>query len=611
MKITCQSLYKLLWIVFLLNIASVGFCQNLRQVKDYYDKERIHIKQLYHVKQNSKKTLLEGEFTSFYQNGNVQIKGFYRNNQPEQEWSYFYESGKLRSKGSYQEGKKKDKWLFYYENQNLQSEGFFENDQKQGKWLNYYENGKLKSSGEMCAGNPCGTWKHYYEDGTLKATTFYDKKSGKALQEQYHTNGKLKAVGWLKYEKSDSTWRYYDENGKLQAVGNEKDGKKQGEWQFFYSDSSLSAIGNYEKGVPQGTWKYFYPNGNLKSVGKFENGIKNGNWRTFYTNGKLESNANFAKGTGEYKEYYENGTLKVSGYYENGKKQNNWKYYEQNGKLFAECNFKQNIGQYKGYHEDGSLRTKGVIEGDKKIGTWELYHPDGSLAGYYKPYYENENQVETENQAIVTNNAKTDTLPKGNIVIILPKKKSRYFRRTPSDKRYLLVGTNPLLPLFSSITANVEYLILEKMGYAFNVRWHRSPLFRQGTTPSINQTYEQSVSLDFAHKFYHPDNGAGSLYFGYEMRIKEALYQTTLLNNTFSPTLLETNETAFETLLIGGDKLLHELGRKRNYSLDMMLGLGIGTRWQRNQNEQEFAHRSKNPVYLAYRLSFVVAIALN
>jgi hypothetical protein len=95
------------------------------------------------------------------------------------------------------------------------------------------------------------------------------------------------------------------------------------------------------------------------------------------------------------------------------------------------------------------------------------------------------------------------------------------------------------------------------------------------------------------------------------MRIKEALYQTTLLNNSFTPTLLETNETAFETLLIGGDKLLNELGRKRNYSLDMMLGLGIGTRWQRNQNEQEFLNRNKNPVYLAYRLSFVVAIALN
>ena len=89
------------------------------------------------------KDTIGGIYHEYYQNGNIKLRGSYKNGKRDGDWSYFYENGKLWSMGEYTEGIRNGLSNVYYETGVLRMEGNYRNNKRSGPWKFYNESGKL------------------------------------------------------------------------------------------------------------------------------------------------------------------------------------------------------------------------------------------------------------------------------------------------------------------------------------------------------------------------------------------------------------------------------------------------------------------------------------
>ena len=78
-----------------------------------------------------------------------------------------YENGNVKMKGEFKDGKRTGIWKAYYEDGTLWSEGEFVDGKRNGYGLNYYPNGKLRMEGNYKDDKQVGKWKFYNEEGIL------------------------------------------------------------------------------------------------------------------------------------------------------------------------------------------------------------------------------------------------------------------------------------------------------------------------------------------------------------------------------------------------------------------------------------------------------------
>lgn len=89
------------------------------------------------------KDTIGGVYHEYYKNGNIKVKGVFKNGKRDGDWSYFYENGKLWSWGVYTEGVRNGASSVYYENGVLRMEGNYFNNKQIGLWKFYNQQGKL------------------------------------------------------------------------------------------------------------------------------------------------------------------------------------------------------------------------------------------------------------------------------------------------------------------------------------------------------------------------------------------------------------------------------------------------------------------------------------
>jgi hypothetical protein len=95
------------------------------------------------------KDTIGGIYHEYYTNGNIKVKGIYKNKKRDGDWSYFYENGKLWSWGEYTEGVRNGGSSVYYENGVLKMEGTYLNNKQVGLWKFYNKEGKLIKEVQM------------------------------------------------------------------------------------------------------------------------------------------------------------------------------------------------------------------------------------------------------------------------------------------------------------------------------------------------------------------------------------------------------------------------------------------------------------------------------
>ena len=124
------------------------------------------------------------QFSSYFDNGNLQVKGCIINDARVGLWEYYYENGQLKEHGEYQKDTKGglDKNC-----------GEYFKSIKAGVWKEYYDNGEKKSVGQFAPLALC------HQD------TSYVEKDG-----EYDVRITID-IDFLKHD----LWKYYDDKGDL------------------------------------------------------------------------------------------------------------------------------------------------------------------------------------------------------------------------------------------------------------------------------------------------------------------------------------------------------------------------------------------------------------
>ncbi|MCB0495286.1 MAG: hypothetical protein KDC79_04080 [Cyclobacteriaceae bacterium] len=570
-----KNLYLLLLVIA---IAQSALGQQLMQT--YYDIGGEPLKEEYGINENGE---FNGAYTSFYENGNTKSKGTFRNNKSVGVWSYYFPSGALRMKGVVENGKNVGVWEYYYETGGLKMEGELVDGKKTSLWVIYYANGSKQSEGNFDNNNRIGTWKYYAESGALQATEEIEEDH--SVYTEYYITGERKSTGSNFGGKKIGEWSYFYEDGSLEAKGIYKDGKKFGPWTYYNESGSVKAEGDYINDLADGIWIYYYESGQVQSKGKLYKGQKDGSWSLFYADGKLKGEVDYQLGDGFYKEYYKSGSIKVEGKIVNGRNQGLWKYYYESGFLEGECKFRNGEGDFVGYYPPstrkeikegltGTKKMKGVIQDNKKVGIWELFEPNGDLAGYYKPYYEGENEGfsladDVKEQQVLSAEKRQVRLGTYGY----HSTKSRYFKSKINEHRAYIIDYNPIAVFYNIFPVGLEYYMDQRLGYEVLGQYIRSPFLSDFRSLEDGKNYFEGFSASVRQKFYQKETTIGVPYFAHELRYTFLLHSTNILGEP----KLGAVESRYEYAILVGVRYFKNR-RDNGFTIDVFLGAGAGYR---------------------------------
>lgn len=573
-----SSLQKVIVLIGLtMCIVSYSYAQDI-ELKTYHDEDKSIVKEIYFI-DDSVSVKLTGSYKSYFINGILEKEGYYRNNHPDSIWTYYYESGQIKMKGAVRNGSNYGLWEYYYENGNINMVGPIIDSKREGEWNFHFENGVLKTKGKFSDGKKEGIWNYFNEEGELKAQAFFKCDVGN--YKEFYNNGELKAAGKNIGGQNDNTWHFYYENGKLKAVGDYDLGKRVGLWIYYHENEIIASQGNYIDGNKEGKWIYYHENGELSSEGALRKDKKEGYWKLFNNNGILKADAVFDSNDGKYTEYYESGEVKAEGNILNGKYHGTWIYYYKDGTKEGKGEYLNGNGDYIGYYKEGSMKMKGKIKDGVNVGLWELYKEDESLAGYYRPYYE-------DNKPIYKLVDKEKPV-RGNYIKPAYKYKSyksRYFHPVVNEFHGLIMATNPLATVFGRLPFSFEYYFEERLGYEIVATIIKDPFYKSPESIELNKIYDGGFDIAVKQKFYHPEGKLGMFYFGHEVRLTSLKHYANVLDSANANTKkinINTQETKFEYALYIGDRWMHLFGeRNKNnsfgFTIDVFLGFGFGYR---------------------------------
>ncbi len=190
----------------------------------------------------------QGYWEKYYQNGNIQYSGYFKDNKPVGEFKRYDQNGVLKVEMFYKENSVKIYSKFYYPGKILQAEGIYV--------------GKLKDS----------IWNYYSVDGfKINEIPYqYDKKHG--TEKKYYQNGNLTEKSEWKNGVNDGlTIRYY-ESGKVMMRIFYMNGILDGEYNVYGSDENILIQGQYENNKREGKWIYYKENGHIKDELNYING---------------------------------------------------------------------------------------------------------------------------------------------------------------------------------------------------------------------------------------------------------------------------------------------------------------------------------------------------
>ena len=85
------------------------------------------------------------------------------------EWVTYYNNGQLFEKGEYKDGKEEGEWVIYSRNGLLITKGEYKDGKRIGEWVDYWTNGNLHTKGEYKDGKRIGEWVYYHQDGSFNS----------------------------------------------------------------------------------------------------------------------------------------------------------------------------------------------------------------------------------------------------------------------------------------------------------------------------------------------------------------------------------------------------------------------------------------------------------
>ncbi len=177
---------KYLFFFVILGI-SISFSQLIPKIEIY---ESGNVRTITYFKNEDNKLIIV-KTENYFTNGQLESSTNFKNNQKHGEYTSFWENGEMSSRGFFNDGKMDSIWKFWDSNGNIEGISNWRKDLKHGKWTAFYNSGQIKQESNFKEGNLEGFQFEYHQNGS------------KALQAEW-ANGKR-----------CGTWRYWDKNGTL------------------------------------------------------------------------------------------------------------------------------------------------------------------------------------------------------------------------------------------------------------------------------------------------------------------------------------------------------------------------------------------------------------
>lgn len=149
---------------------------------------------------------------NFYENGQLQSRGYKLDGDKVGHWQIFFDDGSLRFYSHHPSGVQK----MFSEDGLLLEEGYFEDGVKQGTFKSYDFDGHLDTLRNYLDGELIGVNERYFKDGGLQEKTLLDE-NGNGMHQEFWPNGALKWETTVAARQPTGEQKYFAQNGELIA----------------------------------------------------------------------------------------------------------------------------------------------------------------------------------------------------------------------------------------------------------------------------------------------------------------------------------------------------------------------------------------------------------
>lgn len=180
----------------------------------------------------------QGKWQKSYPNGKLMYEGYFKDGEPAGEWTRYYEGGQVKAKiqydqnsdtasvvlfdphgkkmaeGAYVDEKRAGKWQFYSDNRKVSEETFNEGV-KHGISRTYYPTGEVLEESEWQNGQQTGSYRVFFKDGTPYMQCKYSNGKRNGLCLSYHPNGRVELEAYYSGNLRDKEWKYYNKEGEV------------------------------------------------------------------------------------------------------------------------------------------------------------------------------------------------------------------------------------------------------------------------------------------------------------------------------------------------------------------------------------------------------------
>lgn len=199
------------------------------------------------VNQTDSNGLRQGRWQKNYLNGRPMYEGIFKDGKPVGEWTRFYEGGQVKAKIRYAEDSDSAfAQLFDVWGKKI-GEGVYVNEKKEGKWFFFSDNVKVAEE-EFNSGVKHGLARTFYSSGEVLEESEWKNGVQEGNYQVFFQNGKPYMQCKFSNGKRNGPCLSRFQNGRIEMEAYYKNNLRHGEWKFYNEQGEFLYTLIYEEG---------------------------------------------------------------------------------------------------------------------------------------------------------------------------------------------------------------------------------------------------------------------------------------------------------------------------------------------------------------------------
>lgn len=279
-------------------------------------------------------------------------------------FTQFYNNGQLHIKGQYKDGRAEGKFINYHMSGEISEEKYFHYDSPVGTWKGWHPNGKIwyVEIYDSLAVNPfLASDSKYWNENGIMFKDYHVDRQGTGYEMVWYQDGKpMFRDDITNYQRYWGVRKDWFPDGKLWKYLN-RNPKADTAFMEYFSDGMLKflSINSLNGNVQEHKQKEWYQSGKLKIdyLSQTGDGKDLTVIHLYYPSGILENYSEYGDQTRKAIDYYQNGRKKSSASYYLDKLEGSFQTSDSSGRLLEDMNYKNGLrhGNCRSFDNSGKL----------------------------------------------------------------------------------------------------------------------------------------------------------------------------------------------------------------------------------------------------------------